>query len=69
MNYNQDEAFRRFDRASRSADAHDNVVELLRPLGLVLDQYDNGDVYVKQIAPKGNAARTGKVKEGDIVTM
>jgi len=69
MNYNQDEAFRRFDRASRSADANDNVVELLRPLGLVLDQYDNGDVYVKQIAPKGNAARTGKVKEGDIVTM
>jgi len=47
----------------------DNVVELLKPLGLILNQDPNGNVYVETVAPKGNAARTGKVKEGDIVTM
>eukprot|EP00980_Cylindrotheca_fusiformis_P005335 scaffold1138_cov128-Cylindrotheca_fusiformis.AAC.17 len=59
----------RWARASRSAGSDDNVVELMRPLGLVLNQDDNGNVYVEAVAPKGNAARTGKVKEGDIVTM
>ena len=47
----------------------DNVVELLKPLGLILNQDANGNVYVETVAPKGNAARSGKVKEGDIVTM
>ena len=56
-------------RSSRSAQADDNVVELNRPLGLVLNQDDNGNVYVEKVAPRGNAARSGKVKEGDIVTM
>lgn len=59
----------RFARASRSAGNDDNVVELMRPLGLVLNQDDDGNVYVETVAPRGNAARTGKVKEGDIVTM
>jgi hypothetical protein len=49
-------------RAARSAAADDNVVELMRPLGLILKQDDEtGNVYVDKIAPKGNAARTGKV--------
>ena len=51
----------RWARSSRSAGSDDNVVELLRPLGLVLNQDDNGNVYVETVAPKGNAARTGKV--------
>lgn len=59
----------RFSRSSRSAGSDDNVVELLRPLGLILNQDADGNVYVETVAPKGNAARTGKVKEGDIVTM
>mmetsp|Transcript_20782 Transcript_20782/g.59251 ORF Transcript_20782/g.59251 Transcript_20782/m.59251 type:complete len:207 (-) Transcript_20782:471-1091(-) len=59
----------RWARASRSAEADDNVVELMRPLGLVLNEDKQGNVYVETVAPKGNAARTGKVKEGDIVTM
>lgn len=59
----------RWARASRSAGSDDNVVELLKPLGLVLNQDESGNVYVETVAPKGNAARTGKVKEGDIVTM
>eukprot|EP00429_Kryptoperidinium_foliaceum_P009437 CAMPEP_0176009314 /NCGR_PEP_ID=MMETSP0120_2-20121206/4188_1 /TAXON_ID=160619 /ORGANISM="Kryptoperidinium foliaceum, Strain CCMP 1326" /LENGTH=194 /DNA_ID=CAMNT_0017342109 /DNA_START=119 /DNA_END=703 /DNA_ORIENTATION=+ len=65
----QNEDLMRWARASRSASSDDNVVELMRPLGLVLNQDDNGNVYVETVAPKGNAARTGKVKEGDIVTM
>ena len=51
----------RWARSSRSASADDTVVELMRPLGLVLNQDDNGNVYVETVAPKGNAARTGKV--------
>lgn len=45
------------------------MVELKRPLGIVLEEDENGNVYVDAIAPRGNAARTGMVKEGDVVTM
>jgi hypothetical protein len=57
----QDEDFMRWARASRTASSDDNVVELSRPLGLVLNQDDKGNVFVETVAPKGNAARTGKV--------
>jgi hypothetical protein len=59
----------RWAKASRSASPNDRVVELKRPLGLVLDSDDSGNVYVETVAPRGNAARTGLVKEGDIVVM
>jgi C-terminal processing protease CtpA/Prc len=64
-----DEDLLRFARQSRSAGSDDNVVELMKPLGLVLNQDDDNNVYVETVAPRGNAARTGKVKEGDYVTM
>ena len=48
-------------REQRSADFGDRVVELVRPLGLILDQDEYANVYVKAMAPKGNAARSGKV--------
>jgi hypothetical protein len=51
----------RWAKASRQAGSDDNVVELNRPLGLILTQDDNGNVYVETVAPKGNAARSGKV--------
>ena len=54
-----DEDFLRWARASRSAQADDTVVELMRPLGLVLNEDDKGNVYVETVAPKGNAARQG----------
>lgn len=63
------EDFLRFDKASRSASTDDRKVELRRPLGIVLDQDEEGNVYVATVAPRGNAARSGQVKEGDIVTM
>lgn len=58
----QNEDLMRWARQARSASSDDNVVELMRPLGLVLNQDDNGNVYVETVAPKGNAARTGKVR-------
>lgn len=42
--------------------AGDNVVSLMKPLGLILNQDQNGNVYVERVAPKGNAARTGQVR-------
>jgi len=64
-----DSSFMRWNRQKRSATAGDRVVELKRPLGIVLEEDENGNVYVDAVAPRGNAARTGMVKEGDIVTM
>jgi hypothetical protein len=64
-----DDELMRSSRASRSAGIDDRVIELRRPLGLVLNEDANGNVYVETIAPKGNAARTGEVREGDVVTM
>jgi len=65
----EDDDLLRYSRAARSAGSGDTVVELQRPLGLILNQDNNGNVYVETVAPRGNAARSGKVKEGDIVTM
>lgn len=65
----EDESFMRWARQSRSAAEGDRLVELKRPLGLVLDEDDDGNVFVQTVAPRGNAARSGMVKEGDIVTM
>lgn len=65
-----DKDLMRWARASRQASSEDRVVELIRPLGLVLNEDEKtGNVYVETVAAKGNAARTGLVKQGDIVTM
>jgi C-terminal processing protease CtpA/Prc len=69
LSMSTEEDIRRFEKAARYAGAGENFVELKRPLGLVLDQDDNGNVFVQTVAPKGNAARAGTIKEGDIVTM
>jgi len=64
-----EEDVKRWNKAARRAGPNDRVVELRRPLGLVLDEDDNGNVYVETVAARGNAARSGLVKEGDIVSM
>jgi len=61
--------FNNIFRSARQASAEDRVVELKRPLGIVLDEDDNGNVFVDTVAPRGNAARTNMVQEGDVVTM
>lgn len=64
-----DDDLTRFSRQQRQAGTDDRIVELRRPLGLVLEEDEKGNVFVETVAPRGNAARTGMVKEGDIVTM
>mmetsp|Transcript_27838 Transcript_27838/g.65354 ORF Transcript_27838/g.65354 Transcript_27838/m.65354 type:complete len:207 (-) Transcript_27838:371-991(-) len=59
----------RWARSARTAGVDDRVVELRRPLGVVLSEDASGNVYVETVAARGNAARTGEVREGDIVTM
>lgn len=61
MSSNDDANFMRWAKAARYATEDDTLVELVRPLGLVLNQDANGNVYVETVAPRGNAARTGKV--------
>ena len=56
-----DNDFMKWAKQSRSAGPDDVVVELNRPLGLILNQDSNSNVYVEKVAPRGNAARTGKV--------
>lgn len=65
----EDNAFTRANRAARSAGADDRTVELLQPLGMVLDEDENGNVFVKSIDKGGRAERSGKVFVGDYVAM
>jgi hypothetical protein len=53
----------KFARASRQASSEDRVVELARPLGVILADDGKGNVYVETLAPKGNAARSGMVSD------
>uniref|UniRef100_A0A7R9W701 PDZ domain-containing protein n=1 Tax=Pseudictyota dubia TaxID=2749911 RepID=A0A7R9W701_9STRA len=69
LNMANENDLRRWEKSSRAAGASDRVVELRRPLGLVLNEDGDGNVYVETVAPRGNAARTGEVREGDLVTM
>lgn len=62
----EDADFMKWARAARYATDTDEVIELPRPLGLVLNQDPSGNVFVEKIAPKGNAARTGKVGKIDV---
>ncbi|GAB5030049.1 pdz domain protein [Nannochloropsis oceanica] len=57
------------NRAARKPGPMDLVVELQKPLGIVLEEDEKGNVYVKELSPAGNAARSGKVEKGDLVTM
>lgn len=62
LNMANNDDFMRWAKQSRSAGADDNLVALMRPLGLVLNEDEQGNVYVETVAPKGNAARTGRVR-------
>jgi hypothetical protein len=56
-----DDDLLRWAKTSRSAAAGDNLVELIRPIGVILAEDAKGNVFVETLAPKGNAARSGKV--------
>ncbi len=65
----KNDAFTRANRASRAAGASDRVVEIRQPLGMDLDEDKEGNVFVKKIDPRGRAARTGMIFEGDRIAM
>mmetsp|Transcript_26876 Transcript_26876/g.83616 ORF Transcript_26876/g.83616 Transcript_26876/m.83616 type:complete len:201 (+) Transcript_26876:97-699(+) len=59
-----------FEREARQADAGARSVEIRKPLGLILDQNGDGDVYVKEVTAGGNAAgMSGQVQKGDVIQM
>ncbi|KAJ8600890.1 hypothetical protein CTAYLR_006982 [Chrysophaeum taylorii] len=58
-----------FEREARDAGATDRKVTIRKPLGLVLEANDKGDVYVKEVVKGGNADAIGGVKKGDIISM
>ena len=44
-------------RSARKPGPNDRVVELQKPLGIVLEEDEKGNVYVKDLQPGGNAAK------------
>jgi len=65
----ENDAFRKANREMRKAGADERVVELRMPLGLVLDEDGDGNVFVKEIDKGGRAEKTGKIFVGDRVAM
>ena len=59
----------RANRETRKAGADDRMVELKKPLGLVLDEDPEGNVFVTSIDANGRAEKSGKVFVGDQVMM
>lgn len=55
------------DRAKRALTNFDRAVVIQKPLGLVLEEGQDGMVFVAEIDPEGNAAQSGEINEGDIL--
>eukprot|EP00752_Nemacystus_decipiens_P009173 g8194.t1 len=56
-------------RAARKVGPNDRVVELRKPLGLVLEEDERGNVYIVEIVPGGNASRKKSIQVGDKITF
>lgn len=56
-----------YDRAKRAVSSADRAVIIQKPLGLVLEEGQDGMVFVAEMDPGGNAAESGEVNEGDIL--
>merc|ERR1711907_226954 len=65
--YNVTGGLSRSERSSRGAGADERVVELAKPMGIILDEDGDGNCYISEIVPGSNAATSGKVKVGDVV--
>ena len=65
----ENDAFRKANREMRKAGADERMVEIRMPMGLVLDEDRDGNVFVKEIDQGGRAAKTGKVFVGDRIAM
>ena len=56
------------ERRLRAAEDGDRMVTVTKPLGILLEEDKNGDVFVAELAPGSNAAKVGVVV-GDRVAM
>lgn len=65
----ENDSFRKANREMRKASADERMVEIRMPMGLVLDEDRDGNVFVKEIDAGGRAEKTGKVFVGDRVAM
>ena len=63
-----EDVVRRQERNKRFADAGDRVVEVSKPLGMILEEDKNGDVFVVEVGKGSNAAKAG-VLVGDKIGM
>jgi len=68
MKVNND-AFAKANRAARTAGADERKVELRMPLGMELDEDEQGNVFVKSIDKGSRAEKSGMVFVGDRVAM
>lgn len=69
---NEEEFIKNMARAARKPSATDRVIEMSKPLGLVLEEDEKQNIYIKSAQPGSNAVqyfRSGKIKEGDQLTM
>lgn len=55
------------DRSRRNIAPSERAVTVAKPLGLILEEGQEGMVFVAEIDPAGNAAEEGDIQEGDIV--
>ncbi|GAB0492258.1 hypothetical protein MMPV_003519 [Pyropia vietnamensis] len=55
------------DRSKRNVSPSDRSVTIEKPLGLILEESQDGMVFVAEIDPEGNAADAENIQVGDIV--
>jgi len=63
------DAYRKANREMRKAGADERTVELRMPMGMVLDEDAQGNVFVKEIDKGGRAEKSGMVFVGDRIAM
>lgn len=55
------------DRSKRQLTDSDRAVVVEKPMGMVLEEGQDGMVFIAEMDPEGNAADTGEVNEGDVL--
>ncbi|CAM9525686.1 unnamed protein product, partial [Choristocarpus tenellus] len=56
-------------RAARKVGPNDRVVEIQKPMGLVLEEDERGNVYIVEILSGSNASKNKKINVGDLVSF
>jgi len=62
------DVIRRKERDARAAERGDRIVEVVKPLGVILEEDKNGDVFVAEVTPGSNGAIAG-LQAGERISM